>query len=224
MASGVGLRGRRLTGQCYDMSPVEIAVAALRRGEIVAFPTDTYYGLGANVFDAHAVERILEAKGRPPSSPLPVLLADAADVEKVCLDPPPELESLAEAFWPGPLTVVAPALQGVAHGVTAGRGTVGVRVPDHEIPRSIARQLGSPVTGTSANISGNGPHKTGEAVEDELGDHVDYVVPGDCGAHAAASTVVDLCGNSPVVLRDGAISLADLKQVLPGIRRQGDVH
>ena len=224
MASGVGLRGRRLTGQCYDMSPVEIAVAALRRGGIVAFPTDTYYGLGANVFDADAVERILEAKGRAPSAPLPVLLADAADVEKVCLDPPPELESLAEAFWPGPLTVVVPALQGVAHGVTAGKGTVGVRVPDHEIPRSIARELGSPLTGTSANLSGNGPHKTGEAVEDELGDHVDYVVPGDCGTHAAASTVVDLCGNSPVVLRDGAISLADLKQVLPGIRRQGDVH
>ena len=224
MASGVGLRGRRLTGQCYDMSPVEIAVAALRRGGIVAFPTDTYYGLGANVFDAQAVERILVAKGRPPSSPLPVLLADAGDVEKVCLDPPPELERLAEAFWPGPLTVVVPALQGVAHGVTAGHGTVGVRVPDHEIPRSIARELGSPLTGTSANLSGNGPHKTGEAVEDELGDHVDYVVPGDCGTHAAASTVVDLCGNSPVVLRDGAISLADLKQVLPGIRRQGDVH
>jgi L-threonylcarbamoyladenylate synthase len=224
LASGVGLRGRRLTGQCYDMSPVEIAVAALRRGGIVAFPTDTYYGLGANVFDAQAVERILAAKGRPPSSPLPVLLADAGDVEKVCLDPPPELERLAEAFWPGPLTVVAPALHGVAHGVTAGHGTVGVRVPDHEIPRSIARQLGSPLTGTSANLSGNGPHKTGEAVEDELGDHVDYVVPGDCGTHAAASTVVDLCGNSPVVLRDGAISLADLKQVLPGIRRQGDVH
>ena len=224
MASGVGLRGRRLTGQCYDMSPVEIAVAALRRGGIVAFPTDTYYGLGANVFDDDAVERILEAKGRPPSSPLPVLLADAGDVEKVCLDPPPELESLAEAFWPGPLTVVAPALPGVAHGVTAGRGTVGVRVPDHEIPRSIARQLGSPLTGTSANLSGNGPHKTGEAVEDELGDHVDYVVPGECGTHAAASTVVDLCGYLPVVLRDGAISLADLKQVLPGIRRHGDVH
>ena len=224
MASGVGLRGRRLTGQCYDMSPVEIAVAALRRGGIVAFPTDTYYGLGANVFDDHAVERILAAKGRPPSSPLPVLLADAGDVEKVCLDPPPELESLAEAFWPGPLTVVVPALQGVVHGVTAGKGTVGVRVPDHEIPRSIARELGSPLTGTSANLSGNGPHKTGGAVEDDIGDHVDYVVPGDCGTHAAASTVVDLCGNSPVVLRDGAISLADLKQVLPGIRRQGDVH
>ncbi len=224
MASAVSLRGRRLTGQCYDMSPVEIAVAALRRGGIVAFPTDTYYGLGANVFDDDAVERILEAKGRAPSAPLPVLLADAADVEKVCLDPPPELESLAEAFWPGPLTVVVPALQGVAHGVTAGKGTVGVRVPDHEIPRSISRQLDSPVTGTSANLSGNGPHKTGEAVKDELGDHVDYVVPGDCGTHAAASTVVDLCGNSPVVLRDGAISLADLKQVLPGIRRQGDVH
>ena len=186
LASGVGLRGRRLTDQCYDMSPVEIAVAALRRGGIVAFPTDTYYGLGANVFDAHAVGRILEAKGRAPSAPLPVLLADADDVKKVCLDPPPELESLAEAFWPGPLTVVVPALQGVAHGVTAGKGTVGVRVPDHEIPRSIARQLGSPLTGTSANLSGNGPHKTEEAVEDELGDHVDYVVPGDCGTHAAA--------------------------------------
>ena len=206
------------------MSPVEIAVSALRRGGIVAFPTDTYYGLGANVFDNDAVERILAAKGRPPSSPLPVLLADAADVEKVCLDPPPELESLAEAFWPGPLTVVVRALGKVARGVTAGKRTVGVRVPDHEVPRSIARQLGSPLTGTSANLSGNGPHKTSVAVEDDLGDRVDYVVSGDCGTHAAASTVVDLCGISPVVLRDGAISLADLKQVLPGVTRNSDIR
>ena len=205
------------------MSPVEIAVSALRRGGIVAFPTDTYYGLGANVFDEHAVERILEAKGRPPSSPLPVLLSDAADIGKVCKNPPPELKSLAAAFWPGPLTVVAPSLENVAPGVTAGRGTVGMRVPDHETPRSIARQLGSPITGTSANLSGNGPHKTGAAVEDDLGESVDFVVPGACGAHAAASTVVDLCGDSPVVLRDGAISLADLKQVVPGVKRQSDV-
>ena len=206
------------------MSPVEIAVSALRRGGIVAFPTDTYYGLGANVFDEHAVERILEAKGRPPSSPLPVLLSDAADIGKVCKNPPPELKSLAAAFWPGPLTVVAPSLENVARGVTAGRGTVGMRVPDHETPRSIARQLGSPITGTSANLSGNGPHKTGAAVEDDLGKSVDFVVPGECGAHAAASTVVDLCGDSPVVLRDGAISLADLKQVVPGVKRQSDVQ
>ena len=151
------------------MSPVEIAVSALKGGGIVAFPTDTYYGLGANVFDERAVERVLEAKGRPPSSPLPVLLADADDIGKVCQDPPPELKSLAEAFWPGPLTLVAPSLESVAQGVTAGRGTVGMRVPDHETPRSIARQLGSPITGTSANLSGNGPHKTGGAVEDDLG-------------------------------------------------------
>lgn len=206
------------------MSPVEIAVSALKGGGIVAFPTDTYYGLGANVFDEHAVERVLEAKGRPPSSPLPVLLADADDIGKVCQDPPPELKSLAEAFWPGPLTLVAPSLESVAQGVTAGRGTVGMRVPDHETPRNIARMLGSPITGTSANLSGNGPHKTGRAVEDDLGKSVDYVVPGECGDHAAASTVVDLCGDSPVVLRDGAISLADLKQVVPGVRRHSDVR
>ncbi len=206
------------------MSPVEIAVSALRRGGIVAFPTDTYYGLGANVFDEHAVERVLDAKGRPPSSPLPVLLADAADVGKVCQDPPPELKSLAEAFWPGPLTLVAPAIGDVASGVTAGGATVGMRVPDHEVPRKIARHLGSPITGTSANISGNGPHKTGGAVDDDLGDRVDYVVPGDCGTHAAASTVVDLCGDSPVVLRDGAISLADLKQVVPAVMLRSDLR
>ena len=206
------------------MSAVEIAVSTLRRGGIVAFPTDTYYGLGANVFDEQAVERVLEAKGRPPSSPLPVLLSDASDIVKVCQDPPPELKSLAEAFWPGPLTLVAPALDGVARGVTAGRGTVGMRVPDHETPRSIARQLGRPITGTSANLSGNGPHKTGAAVEDDLGGSVDFVVPGECGTHAAASTVVDLCRDSPVVLRHGAISLADLKKVVPGVMRQGDVQ
>ena len=206
------------------MSPVEIAVAVLRRGGIVAFPTDTYYGLGANIFDEDAVERVIRAKGRAPTSPLPVLLADAGDVGKVCVDPPSEMENLAEAFWPGALTIVVPAVDGIAYGVTLGKGTVGVRVPDHEIPRSIASKLGYALTGTSANYSGNGPHKTAAAVKDDVGDDVDYIVPGECGNHTAASTVVNLCGKSPVVLREGAISLAELAPFLPGVKAISSVR
>ena len=164
------------------MSPVEIAVSALKGGGIVAFPTDTYYGLGANVFDERAVERVLEAKGRPPSSPLPVLLADADDIGKVCQDPPPELKSLAEAFWPGPLTLVAPSLESVAKGVTAGRGTVGCESPTTKRREASQGSLGVQ-SRVRARIS-RGMARTRPAAPSKmtLGKSVDYVVPGECGA------------------------------------------
>ncbi len=194
------------------------AARVLARGGLVAFPTDTVYGLGADVMNEAALARLFEAKSRSPGQPVPVLLADLNDVARVAARFPYGARRLASRFWPGPLTLVRRREPGIPALVGGGGGSVGVRVPDHEIPRSIIRALGRPITGTSANTSGFPPHRDARQVEADLGEAVDLVVPGVCGAHEAASTVVDFTGESAVVVRAGPISVAELRAVWPQIQ------
>jgi len=194
------------------------AACVLARGGLVAFPTDTVYGLGADVMNEEALARLFEAKGRAPTRPVPVLLADADDVEWVAARFPEGARRLGAQFWPGPLTLVLPSKAGVPAMVCGGGDTIGVRVPDHETPRAIARALGRPITGTSANRSGGSPHRDAEGVALDIGEAVDLIVPGTCGAHEAASTVVDFAGEAGVVVREGAIPLAALRAVWPRIQ------
>lgn len=211
--SGLPAHGR------HELDPELIAEAArvLASGGLVAFPTDTLYGLGADAFNAQAVGRVFRAKGRPANSPVPILLDDPADLRAVA-DPIPEAaRCLAAAFWPGPLTLVVRAGTAVPGIVTAESGTVGVRVPDHDTPRALAGALGRPITGTSANTSQSQPHTDREAVLADLGDSVGIVLPGVCGSYRAPSTVVDCTGPVCVVVRAGAVSLDVLREVLPGI-------
>ena len=193
------------------------AANVLARGGLVAFPTDTVYGLGADVMDEDALARLFEAKGRPPGRPVPVLLADADDVERIAACFPDGAKRLGARFWPGPLTLVLPRNPAVPAMVSGGGEGIGVRVPDHETPRAIARALGRPVTGTSANTSGRPPHRDADAVALDIGEAVDLIVPGACGAHGAASTVVDFTAEVPVIVRDGPINPAALRAVWPGI-------
>ena len=136
------------------MNPVDEAVEVLRNGGVAAIPTDTVYGLAAHGLDAAAVGRVFEVKGRPVGMALPLLLADTRDLPLCCVDVPDSALSLAAAFWPGSLTLVLRRSDAVPDIVAAGGATVAVRVPDHPVPREIARHLGSPITGTSANLSG----------------------------------------------------------------------
>ncbi len=202
-----------------EIDPELIAQAAeiLAAGGLVAFPTDTVYGLGADALSAAANERLFAAKGRPPDRPVPVLLADRDDADAVAhLDSDAKL--LADAFWPGPLTLVLRALDAVPLTVTAGTGTVGVRVPDHPVPRALARALGRPVTGSSANSSGASSHTTAAGVETDLGDTVDMVLRGECGPHSLASSVVDCSGERMELLRAGALSVESLRTVVPSLQ------
>ncbi|MBI4218920.1 MAG: threonylcarbamoyl-AMP synthase [Chloroflexi bacterium] len=194
---------------------VRQAVAILIRGGVVAFPTDTVYGLGADIFNVSAVGRLFQAKRRPANRPVPVLLADEADVDFVAREVHADALRLAERFWPGPLTLVLPRRPEVPDIVTGGTDTVGVRVPAHEVPRMLADALGRPITGTSANSSGRPPHVEAEWVERDLGEGVDLVIPGTCGVDRKPSTVVDCTGQVPVIIRTGAISLAQLQSVVP---------
>lgn len=197
---------------------IDEATRLVLGGGLVAFPTDTFYGLGVDPFNEAALERLFAVKGRSAGAPVPLLLADAGGIAAVARGPvPPGALRLAEAFWPGALTLVVLKASRLPDAVSAGRDTVGVRVPDHPAPRAIARAAGRPVTGTSANRSGHPPLKRAEEVAAELGDAVDLIVPGECGGHATPSTVVDFTRGRPTVVREGAVPLAEIQRVCPDV-------
>ncbi|MFW6174716.1 MAG: L-threonylcarbamoyladenylate synthase [Chloroflexota bacterium] len=198
-----------------ESSDVEQAAAVIRRGGLVAFPTDTFYGLGADPFNREAVERLFRAKGRQPDQAVPLLLASDNELTQVAMEVPEEARALAEKFWPGALTLVLRKVERLPAIVTGGSDTVGVRVPDHRLPRALARAAGVPVTGTSANRSGFPPVKTAEEAQGQLGSSVDFYMQGECGAHSAPSTVIDFTRYPPEILRIGAVSVEELRQHCP---------
>ncbi|MDP2954170.1 MAG: L-threonylcarbamoyladenylate synthase [Chloroflexota bacterium] len=179
----------------------------------MAFPTDTVYGLGARGFSPQAVERVYEAKARPRSLPLPLLLALASDLERVARKPIPELAlRLAERFWPGGLTLVLRRAPAVPDAVTAGGDTVAVRVPRHPVPVALISGVGEPLTGTSANLSGRPSPLTAEEVRQQMGDRVDLILDGGRCPGGVESTVLDLTGETPVLIREGAIGREELEE------------
>jgi L-threonylcarbamoyladenylate synthase len=190
------------------------AVRVLREGGVVAIPTDTVYGLAAACDDDEAIDRIFHIKGRSARVAMPLLLHDAASIHNYVSSVPHTLWALAEAFWPGPLTLVVPKNGEVSSRLTAGGDTVGLRVPDHWVPRYIVESLGKAITGTSANISGSPSLMTAEAVEASLGHVVDLVVNGGPANQPAASTVVDLTGENWKIIRHGRVSLEMIEQAL----------
>ena len=197
---------------------LERAAGYLRSGSLVAFPTDTFFALGAVLTDA-AISSLIEVKGRSSGNPVPVLLSSADQVQDVATSFSATAAALAQAFWPGPLTLVLPARTGLPAPVTAGTGSVGVRVPDHPLARELIALVGQPLTGTSANISGEQPCKTANDVLRQLDGRISAVIDARCGEHAEPSTVVRLSedndnDNEIQVVRAGAISELELRRVL----------
>lgn len=191
---------------------IQLALEVLRGGGIVALPTDTVYGLGALAFNGIAVESIYSAKNRPIEKAIPVLLADAAEMEKVGADIPAIAHQLASLFFPGPLTCVIPKSPILPQSVSA-TDTVGVRVPDHDVARAILRAAG-PMAVTSANISGQPSPSTAEEVYAQLGGRIDLIIDAGKTPGGIPSTVVDCTGNQLRILRQGPISLAEIKSRL----------
>ena len=190
-----------------------MAVSILQAGGVISVPTDTLYGLAASALDEPAVERIYRIKARPPRMALPLLLAESSEMERYAAHIPDVARRLAERFFPGPLTLVLRGSGVVSPAVTAGLDTIALRVPDHWLPRAIVRELGAPITGTSANRSGMPGATTAQAVRAQLGGDVDYVVDGGQSPEGSASTVLDVSGPSPVILREGALRRRDLEEV-----------
>lgn len=190
------------------------AVALLRESKLVAFPTETVYGLGANALDAAAVERIYEAKGRPHSSPIIVHVSDFEMVNRVAAHWPEAAEKLAEKFWPGPLTLVLPKTAAVPDLVTAGLPTVGVRMPAHPVALALIRATQVPVAAPSANRFTQVSPTTAEHVRQSLGDRVDYILDGGPCNVGIESTVLSLAEATPVLFRPGGISREQIEAVI----------
>jgi len=192
---------------------VERGISILRRGGVVAFPTDTIYGLGAGANLRQAVERIYRVKERPFNMALPLLLADISQISEVVSYVPPVAWLLARNFLPGALTLVLFRSSAVPDIVTAGGMTVAVRVPAHPVPIALAKGVGTPIIGTSANLSGKPGLLTADEVCSQFGDKIDLVINGGRCPGGKESTIIDVTGEMPVVLREGAISRVKLKRV-----------
>jgi L-threonylcarbamoyladenylate synthase len=190
------------------------AARCLRNGGLVAFPTETVYGLGADAGNAAAIARLYEAKGRPAFNPLIAHVGDLAAARRIA-DFDAQAILLAQAFWPGPLTLVLPKASGctVAHLATAGLDTIAVRVPAHPIAREILRAFGGPVVAPSANLSGHVSPTTAAHVRSDLGDRIDMIVDGGAVEVGVESTIVG-CFETPMLLRPGGVTRADIERVL----------
>ncbi|MGH1493077.1 MAG: L-threonylcarbamoyladenylate synthase [Acidimicrobiales bacterium] len=195
-------------------SAVERAAAALAAGKLVAFPTETVYGLGADASNAAAVANIFLAKGRPPGHPLIVHMASASDLDRFGRNVSPLAHKLGAAFWPGPLTIVVERADSVAPETAGGLDTVGLRVPDHPVTLQLLNEFGGGVAGPSANRFGSVSPTTAAHVLDDLGSVIDFVLDGGPCAVGVESTIVDVTGPVPVLLRPGGISAVEIEAVL----------
>jgi L-threonylcarbamoyladenylate synthase len=189
------------------------AVELLRRGELVAFPTDTVYGVGAHAFIEEAVACLFRVKKRPVDLPISLLLPETTTMEAVCVDIPPVAWQLAERFWPGGLSLILARSHVVPDAVTAGGSTVAVRVPDYPLLRDLCRQLGAPLAATSANLHRQPPPVTTDEVESALGGRIPLILDGGACPGGMASTVLDLTFRPHAILRPGPVTAAQLASV-----------
>ena len=197
-----------------DSKTPEIAAEIIKNGGLVAIPTETVYGLGANGLDENAVAKIFEAKGRPQDNPLILHISGPEQIELFCHHIPQKAYDLAEAFWPGPLTIVLPAKECVPKRTTGGLSTVAVRCPDHDAARQIIRLAGVPIAAPSANISGKPSTTTAEHVLHDHDGKIDMIVDGGACRVGVESTIVDLTEDTPRLLRPGGITPEQLLEVL----------
>ena len=201
---------------------IQAAAEALRAGELVAFPTETVYGLGANASNPTAVRKIFELKGRPANHPVIVHVDEQKNLERWVRSMPPEARALADKFWPGPLTLVLKRAPAVSDVITGGQDTVAVRIPSHPIARQLLAAFGGGIAAPSANRYGHVSPTRAEHVRDEFGKAVKIVLDGGECTIGLESTIVLCVGEAPRLLRPGSITLSQLRAVVPGILAGAD--
>lgn len=189
------------------------AVELLKDGGVVAFPTDTVYGVGVDPLQPQAVRKLYRIKGRPDNKPIAILVGSIEDVERVAQSPSKTFSRLADRFWPGGLTLILEALD-LPPEITAAGSTVGVRMPNHPLTLELLREFGGPIATTSANRSGEDPAISASEVDAQLGDRVNLIVDGGDTITKVASTVLDLSASPPRILRHGGISEQMLMECL----------
>ena len=211
------------TATTYDLSDDEgreaalaAAVGAVRRGQLVVLPTDTVYGIGVDAFDADGVQRLLDAKGRGRDMPPPVLISTATTLDALAGDRPGWVTGLTDRYWPGPLTLVCRQQPSLRWDLGETRGTVAVRMPDDQDALDLLGRTG-PLAVSSANLSGEPAATSAQEAERMLGESVEIILDGGPSRGGVASTIVDCTGDAPRVLREGAITREDLREVLEGL-------
>ena len=201
------------------------AAKFILRGDIVAFPTETVYGLGANVFDEQALRKIFVAKKRPVDNPFIAHVAEIADISLLAERITPSAEKFIKHFFPGPLTIILPKKSAVPSIATAGLATIGIRMPRHTVAIALIKACGIPLAAPSANLSGRPSSTTWQSVQADLGGRIGCILQGSQTKFGLESTVVDCTGRVPEVLRTGAITLEQLKKIVPatriGVRKKG---
>ena len=186
---------------------------ALLNGKTAAFPTETVYGIGASIFNENAVLKIYQIKGRPPEKPLSILIGSAEEMDKTAAEIPPAARRLAEAFWPGPLTLILKKRDEISDRVTAGKKTIGLRIPAHPVPLALVRLTG-PLACPSANLSVSREPKSAEDVWEDLGGKVDILIDGGKTELGIPSTIIDLTAVPPKILRKGGLDMKDIKKII----------
>ena len=186
---------------------IELAAEYLQQGGIVAFPTETYYGLGVDPENEAAVEKLFKLKNRPLEKPLLLLVADLKQLHNFASSVPEQYYALIEQYWPGPLTLIFPAFAGVNPKITAGTGTVGMRISPHPVALKLVKTIGRAITATSANISGMAPAASAEDVYSMFGRQVDYIIDGGKTPAGYCSTVVAMSPSGLQVIRAGKIDI-----------------
>ena len=193
---------------------ISAALAALKRGEVVVFPTETFYGLGADALNENAVERIVTLKGRSPDSPIAVIVADPEMLPQIVAGIPPIAEKLMRQFWPGPLTLVLAAKPGLPAALLNREGKIGARVSSHPLATRLARELGRPLTATSANPSGKAPARSLQEARAYFGGDIEMFLDGGTLTGKSGSTVVEVIENRLRIVREGEISSKELEKWL----------
>ena len=202
-----------------DMQVIKKAGSIIRSGGLVAFPTETVYGLGGDALCAGSSRKIYEAKGRPSDNPLIVHIADTEDLYKIAETVPPEGEELAKRFWPGPLTMIFKKCRMVPKETTGGLDTVAVRFPSHPVARALIKESGGFIAAPSANISGRPSPTTGSHVMEDMNGRIDMIIDsGKCDI-GLESTIIDLTCDPPMMLRPGYVSEKMLEQVIGAVRQ-----
>lgn len=207
----------KMNTQMLSAKDTQVAAKILREGGLVAIPTETVYGLAANALDENAVRKIFVAKGRPSDNPLIVHISKVEEIKALVRDFTPDAQRLAEAFWPGPLTIILKKSDAIPDVISGGLDTVAIRLPAHPVAREIIEAAGCPLAAPSANLSGSPSPTRASHVIDDLSGKIDAIVDAGACEVGLESTVISLCTTVPRVLRPGAVTVEQLRKVLGNV-------